>query len=231
MGGNHLTDSCKSDRNRGWLVVWIADNVYEVKSRAVSMFVYAADDLPICFDTGISEDTVKRGFDALGFKPEYVKYVFLTHSDRDHVGGLNLFKNADVYLSIDEEQMVNKTTPRFLGFVHNPPLKKTYRLLKNGDIVQAGQTKIEALATPGHTPGSMSYLVNDSILFVGDTLTLREGKVRPFSKLHLRDMTHMDIATQSESVKKLAKLKNISLIVTAHTGFTTDFQSAMGHWV
>jgi hydroxyacylglutathione hydrolase len=195
------------------------------------MFVYAADDLPICFDTGISEDTVKIGFDALGFKPEYVKYVFLTHSDRDHVGGLNLFKNADVYLSIDEEQMVNKTTPRFLGFVHNPPLKKTYRLLKNGDIVQAGQTKIEALATPGHTPGSMSYLVNDSILFVGDTLTLREGKVRPFSKLHLRDMTHMDIATQTESVKKLAKLKNISLMVTAHTGFTTDFQSAMGHWV
>ncbi|MGZ4869466.1 MAG: MBL fold metallo-hydrolase [Halobacteriota archaeon] len=115
--------------------------------------------------------------------------------------------------------------------MHNPPLKKIYRLLKNEDIVQAGQIKIEALATPGHTPGSMSYLVNDSILFVGDTLALTEGKVRPFSRLHLRDMMHMDIATQTESVKKLAKLKNISLMVTAHTGFTTDFQSAMSAWV
>jgi glyoxylase-like metal-dependent hydrolase (beta-lactamase superfamily II) len=195
------------------------------------MFIYAAEDSPICFDTGISEDPVKRAFDALGFKPEDVKYVFLTHTDRDHVGSLNLFKNADVYLSFDEEQMVNKKTPRFLRFVYNPPLRKAYRLLKNEDIVQAGQTKIEALATPGHTRGSMSFLVNDSILFAGDTLILKEGKVRPFSRLHLRDMMHMDIATQTESVKKLAKLKNISLMVTAHTGFTTDFQSAISDWI
>jgi hypothetical protein len=41
----------------------------------------------------------------------------------------------------------------------------------------------------------------------------------------------MDIATQTESVKKLAQLKNISLMVTAHTGFTADFQSAMSNWV
>jgi len=212
-------------------MVWIADNVYEVKSRAVSMFVYTAGESPICFDTGISEAPIKQAFDALGFKPEQVNYVFLTHTDRDHVGGLDLFKNAEVYLSIDEEQMVNRTTARFLGFVYNRPLKKLYRLLKNGEIVQAGQTKIEALATPGHTPGSMSYVVDDSILFVGDTLALREGKAQPFSKLHLRDMIHMDIATQTESVKKLAQLKNISLMVTAHTGFTTDFQSAMSEWV
>jgi hydroxyacylglutathione hydrolase len=211
-------------------MVWIADTVYEIKSRAVSMFVYTAGESPICFDTGISEAPIKQGFDALGYKPEHVEYVFLTHTDRDHVGGLNLFKTADVYLSIDEEQMVNKTTPRFLGFVHNRPLKKTYRLLNDGDIVEAGQAKIEALATPGHTPGSMSYLVNESILFAGDTLALREGKVRAFSNLHLRDMIHMDVATQTESVKKLAKLKNISLLVTAHTGFTTDFQSAMSDW-
>ncbi|MEI7827522.1 MAG: MBL fold metallo-hydrolase [Euryarchaeota archaeon] len=210
--------------------MWIADNVYEIKSRAVSMFVCTATDPPICFDTGISEDAVKRGFDTLGFKPAHVKYVFLTHTDRDHVGGLNLFKNANVYMSIDEEQMVNRTTPRFLGFAYNPPLKKTYMLLKNGDIVEAGDTKIEAIATPGHTPGSMSYLVSSSILFVGDTVILREGKARHFSRLHLRDLMHMDIATQTESVKKLAQLKNISLMATAHTGFTTEFKSAMSDW-
>lgn len=194
------------------------------------MFVYTAADPPICFDTGISEEDVKRGFDSLGFKPEHVKYVFLTHTDRDHVGGLNLFKNADVYLSIDEEQMINRTTPRFVGFVYNPPLKKTYTLLKNEDSVQAGEAKIEALATPGHTPGSMSYLVNSSFLFVGDTVVLRDGKVRHFSRRHLRDLTHMDIATQTKSVKKLAQLKNISLMATAHTGFTTEFESAISDW-
>ena len=229
--------------------MWIANNVYEVKSRAteteglminlfnyffsrgVSMFIYTADDLPICFDTGISENTVKRGFDAMGSKPEHVKQVFLTHSDRDHVGGLNLFKNADVYLSVDEEQLVNGTTPRFFGHVPNPPLKRPYRLLRDRDIVQVGKTSVEAIATPGHTSGSMSYLVNDSILFVGDTVMLKEGKVRPLSKQFSRDKVHMDIARQTESIKELAQLENISLMVTAHTGFTTDFQSAMSAWV
>jgi hypothetical protein len=77
----------------------------------------------------------------------------------------------------------------------------------------------------------MSFLINSSILFVGDTLILREGKARHFSKLHVRDLTHMDIATQTESVKKLAQLKNISLMATAQTSFTTEFESAMSDWV
>jgi len=74
-------------------------------------------------------------------------------------------------------------------------------------------------------------VVNDSILFTGDTLRLKDGNVRAFSRLRLGDRIHMDTTTQTESVKKLAQLKNISLMVTAHTGFTTDFQSAMSDWV
>jgi len=142
--------------------MWIADNVYEIKSRVVSMFVYTAGESPICFDTGISEAPIKQGFDALGYKVERVEHVFLTHTDSDHVGGLNLFKNANVYLSIDEEQMINRSTPRGLGFVHNPPLKKPCTLLKDGDIVQAGETRIEALATPGP-------LLTQALSFAGTT--------------------------------------------------------------
>jgi len=40
----------------------------------------------------------------------------------------------------------------------------------------------------------------------------------------------MDIATQTESVKKLAQFKNVSLMATSHTGFTTEFESAMSDW-
>lgn len=215
----------------------IADNVYEVKSKVVSMFVYAADQGLICFDSGLNEGAVRREFESLSLNPESVTSVFLTHTDRDHVGGLDLFKNAELYLSFDEEQMIDKRTPRFLGFVHNAPLEKPYRLLRGGDIVQAGETKIEAIATPGHTPGSMSYLVDESTLFTGDTVPLKEGMVRPFSKLRLLDLIRlrslvasMDTATQAESVRKLAKLQNVSLMATAHTGFTTNFASAMSGW-
>jgi len=209
----------------------VADNVYEIKSRFVSMFVYNADELLVCFDTGFDEKTVKDGFDQLGFDAAAVKYVFITHSDRDHVGGLQLFKHAEVYLSIDEEQMITRKTPRFFGITHNPPITRDYTLLNDGDTVQAGPVRVKALATPGHTPGSMSYVVNDSILFAGDTVVLKNGKARPFSKLHLRDLSHMDTATQARSMRKLAHLSDIALMLTAHSGFTTEFDSAMTEWV
>ncbi|HYB59107.1 MAG TPA: MBL fold metallo-hydrolase [Candidatus Acidoferrales bacterium] len=215
----------------------IGKNVYEVKSKVVSMFVYATDQGLICFDSGLNEGAVRREFESLSLNPEFVTNVFLTHTDRDHVGGLDLFKNAKLYLSFEEEQMVDKRTPRFLGFVHNPPIEKPYRLLSDGDIVQAAETKIEAIATPGHTPGSMSYLVDESTLFTGDTVPLKEGKVLPFSKprffdfIRLRSLVaSMDTTTQAESVRKLAKLQNVSLMATAHTGFTTNFAYAMSEW-
>ena len=209
----------------------ILDNLYEIKTRVVSMFLYKTDDSSICFDTGFNEGSIKKEFDRLGFDPGDVKYVFLTHSDSDHTGGLNLFKNAEIYLSTDEEQMIHKKTPRFFGFSYNRPINKAYATLKGGDVIQAGETKVTAIATPGHTPGSMSYLVNDSILVVGDALTLRKGKVRRLTRLQLRSLASMDLTIQQESIKKLAKLRNISVMLTGHSGFTTNFEHAMGNYV
>jgi len=197
---------------------------------ASSMFLYKADDFLICFDTGFSVGSIKKEFDRIGFNPENVNYIFLTHSDSDHTGGLNLFKNAELYLSADEEQIIHKKTPRFFGFRNTPPLKRAYKPLKDGDTIQVRETKVTAIATPGHSPGSMSHLVNGSILVVGDTLTLRKGKVRPFARLPLGSLLNMDLTTQQESIKKLAKLRNVSVMLTGHSGFTTDFEHAMSNY-
>jgi sulfur dioxygenase len=45
------------------------------------------------------------------------------------------------------------------------------RLLKDGDVVLFGHEEILTIATPGHTPGSVSYLWRDRI-FTGDTLLI-----------------------------------------------------------
>ena len=41
--------------------------------------------------------------------------------------------------------------------------------INDGDIIEFGDTKIKAIATPGHTEGGICYLV-DGKLFSGDTL-------------------------------------------------------------
>jgi len=76
----------------------------------------------------------------------------------------------------------------------------------------------------------MSYLVNDSILAIGDALILRKGRVRPFTRLPLGSKLNMDPTTQQESIKKLAKLRNVSVMLTGHSGFTTDFEHAIGNY-
>ena len=71
----------------------------------------------------------------------------------------------------------------------------------------------------------MSFVVNDRVLFSGDTLALRNGRVYPFYRLF-----NKDTATQRESIRKLASLPGIRLLCTAHTGCTRDYARAMQHW-
>ncbi len=45
-----------------------------------------------------------------------------------------------------------------------------------------------------------------------------------------RRFLQMDRKLQRESIKKLARLNNIDMLLTAHTGFTYDFDKAIAEW-
>jgi glyoxylase-like metal-dependent hydrolase (beta-lactamase superfamily II) len=42
--------------------------------------------------------------------------------------------------------------------------------LRHGDVLEAGDLRIEALRTPGHSPGMLAFVVNGEACFTGDTL-------------------------------------------------------------
>ncbi|MFD1702572.1 MBL fold metallo-hydrolase [Methylopila henanensis] len=48
------------------------------------------------------------------------------------------------------------------------------RLFQDGDVFAIGSLEAQAVATPGHTPACMTYLVGDAA-FVGDTLFMPDG--------------------------------------------------------
>ncbi|MDM8566716.1 MBL fold metallo-hydrolase [Candidatus Halobeggiatoa sp. HSG11] len=94
--------------------------------------------------------------DHQGFK---ITDVLLTHSHYDHTDGLQELlekTDAEVHLSEIEAEFWDKK-------LNNPILHK------EGDIIQLGTTKINVLHTPGHTPGSVCYHM-DEHLITGDTL-------------------------------------------------------------
>lgn len=192
----------------------------------VNLFIIKNGGNTICIDTGFGKEGVKRRLSKLGIGPLTVSHIFLTHSDYDHADGVDLFEKAEVYLSKEEEQMINRSTARAFGTRYNSPICRKYNLLKDGEVIEIGNIVVKGLATPGHTPGSMSYLVNGTYLFVGDSLAITNGRAHTFP-----GFINMDTLTQKESIKKLAKLKDIEIMFTAHSGYTDNFTDAMKLWI
>jgi hydroxyacylglutathione hydrolase len=203
----------------------VTEHVYAIRVRDVNMFIYADGEHAIAIDTTYSGDNLRQEARRLPVALESVTRVFLTHADVDHAGGLDAFPGVQVYLSRDEERMIDGTTARLFGLYHSPRLGCTCSLLDDGDVVTVGTIRVRAIATPGHTPGSMSFLVNGRVLFSGDTLALRNGRVYTFYRL-----INKDTATQRESIRRLAALQDIDLLCTAHTGCTANYARAMQCW-
>ena len=122
-------------------------------------------------DPGGEEDKLLALIREKDFK---VRYILNTHGHADHVVGNRSLHNvlkapvcmhaADDRFFTDAE--VRKTSTRELGL---PPPDPVDIRLKDGDVLEVGKLKIEVLHTPGHTPGSVCYLVEGN-LFSGDTL-------------------------------------------------------------
>lgn len=199
------------------------NGIIAVNDSIVNMYLIKGDDAYIAVDAGNNNGNIKKQLAELKIDPLKVSAVFLTHSDSDHVAALELFKNAVIYISKDEEQMVNGEKARFAIF-HNK-IKSQYTTLQDGQEVMLPGLIIYCILTPGHTPGSMCYLVNGQYLFTGDTLSLRHGKVDIFNKFF-----NMDSEKQKEVIKKLARLKGITHMYTAHHGMTDNYSKAFEMW-
>jgi glyoxylase-like metal-dependent hydrolase (beta-lactamase superfamily II) len=188
------------------------------------MYLIKTNDSYVAIDAAINLKNVKKEMDKLNIAPERVTAVLLTHTDSDHVGAIKLFKNAKVYISSNEEQMINGKTVR-AAFIMKNRLDSTYQTIKDNQKIDISGLSVKGILTPGHTPGSMSYIINDKYLFTGDTLSLKDQKVELFNEFF-----NMDSATEEKSISKLAVLSDIKYIFTGHYGYTDNFQKAFESW-
>jgi len=97
-----------------------------------------------------------------------VECIINTHGHIDHIAG-NISFGFPVMIHKDDENCLrdpSKNLSNLTGEEFNSI--KAERLLTDGDIVKFGQTELEIIHTPGHSPGCIS-IKYDSILFSGDT--------------------------------------------------------------
>ncbi len=82
------------------------ENISVIKDTYVNMFLLKDEERYIAIDAGNDIDVIEEELKKLKISPNKVTTILLTHSDFDHVAAIELFKNANIYLSKQEEQLM-----------------------------------------------------------------------------------------------------------------------------
>lgn len=190
----------------------INDSVWCVKDRFVNAFIFKGNNGYLLVDAGLGEKIFKEEMDKIGISPNQITTLLLTHTDGDHIGATGLFKNAVIYMHMDEEQMINGTTGK-TKFSKTKWKYGPYKLLESNETLIIDGLRIKIIHTPGHTPGSSCYVIGEDYLVSGDNLIVEEGKYN-----HFIEKFNMNTTEQIESLKILPDPSSFKYILTAHYG-------------
>ena len=134
----------------------VFDNLYYVGAKWVAAWLLETDQGLILFDTlyGDLTDLVIDGIRELGFEPDDVRYVIVTHAHYDHIGGARRFQEefgSVVMMSEADWQMTEED-----AVYRNYPKPIRHLSVSDGSTLNLGRVRLRFMVTPGHTSGVLS---------------------------------------------------------------------------
>ncbi|UCD32902.1 MAG: MBL fold metallo-hydrolase [Desulfobacterales bacterium] len=152
-----------------------------------------------------------------------IKYILNTHAHADHTLGnakLKHLLSAPVCMHETDDQFfsdrsIQEMSLKELGL---PGPDSADIRLKDKDVLKVGMLGVEVIHTPGHTPGSVCYLIQGH-LFTGDTLFVgAAGRT---------DLIGGSLETLIESLEKLIGLPKETVVWPGHD-YGTSPSSTIG---
>jgi metallo-beta-lactamase class B len=146
--------------------VGIFGNTYLVGTCGISSILITDPAGDILIDGGTEKDAdlIAANIRRLGFRLTDIKYLLSSHEHFDHVGGLSKLQRmtgAQVVASVGAANVLGSgnASSEDPQFGVNPPFPavRVDRVVRDGEQVRLGNTVLTALATPGHTPGALTW--------------------------------------------------------------------------
>jgi len=225
----------------------VIDDVYVVKPfdpEVVDCCVYLvdtkSDDGLILIDAGINFEPIQE-IEKEGFKLRDVKHCLITHGHLDHYGICYRLKefnpNIKFYAhELDAEKIEQKQTapfpnPFYERFQYEPV--KIARIIKeDNEIIKFGQLEFRCIHIPGHTPGSLAYILNISgknILFAGDipgiAIDIGDGNLNQYIK-SLEKLLNLEIDYMLEGHEKISHpAEKVRRFIKGYLEFNRDLNT------
>lgn len=169
----------------------ITENVHLIRNyfhvtptvkRYVNIYLIVGKENCYLVDSGVAgaDTLIEEYLKELGKSIADIGGIFVTHAHPDHIGAAAEIKRKSgckIYAPILEREWIedidrqfkDRPIPNFYTLL--PESVKIDKTLLDSDVIELEEgLTIKAHLTNGHSHGSMSFLLNDEILFMGDAI-------------------------------------------------------------
>ena len=146
--------------------VRIYGNSYFVGTCGISAILVTGSAGHVLIDGGTERDAdlIADNIRELGFPGQDIRFILTSHEHHDHAGGiakLQQMSGATVITSPAAAKVLGSGQPSQddpqYGVVKPFPAVTVGRTVRDGEEVRLGDLMLTAMATPGHTPGALSW--------------------------------------------------------------------------
>lgn len=173
--------------------------------------------LAVVIDPGGDADRIVGELEERELKPTH---ILLTHGHWDHIGAVDALREkygAKLVVHGDDANMMHGGRQNVFGSTVDIA-EPADTLLSDDEIIKAGGLDVRIVTTPGHTMGSVCYIIGDSI-FTGDTLFMQS--------IGRTDFPESDQNAMYESLGKLCSLEKDYTVYPGHGPSTALFEEKM----
>lgn len=158
-----------NDWNRPQATFRIADNTWYVGVAGLSAILVDTGDGLVLIDGGLPQSAplINTNIRALGFRPEDIALILVSHVHYDHVGGIAALQRLSGARVLASEAAIvalvagelQPDDPQFDPGADESrfPAVQNVDVVRDGESLTVGDVVFTGYHTPGHTPGGMSW--------------------------------------------------------------------------